>query len=761
MTYIRSRKHVGVYCTGAAIALAATISQNAEAQSAQPGGAAQPSGASGDTEASGHTLRNMVVKGEGDRTVTYKADVSASPKATASLLDTPQTITIVKESLFREQAATTLTEALRNVPGVGTFYLGENGSTSTGDAVYLRGADVSGSIFVDGVRDVASISRDVFNIDQIEVLKGAAGTDIGHGAATGAIDLITKQAKAQNAFSGSFGYGSADYRRGTADLNWAFAPGAGFRLNLLDQDADVAGRDRIRNDRWGVAPSLALGLGGATTFNLDYLHVTQHNIPDGGVPTIGLPGYSSPDPTRPFVSSGARVDSSNFYGLDNDHDDSTDNAVTAIVEHDFGGGLTLRNLTRWSQVDQRYQLSSFMAGVTQLQTPDPADPSTWTISRLINTKDVRNTTIANQTNLRGSVHTGFIEHTFSAGLEFIQEEQKNYTRAGVGTLPTVNLYDPSSAPAGYYTARTGAFTDGKTKTIGLYLNDTLQLSPQWQVTGGIRLDHYKTSYVSVTAAGVATPLGADGNLLSGRVGLVFKPASNASLYASYGVTQQPPGGANFSLAATNSANANNPDVSPQTARTYEAGGKLDVLSGALSLTAALYRTEYSDQILQDTDGTYYRAGNKRIQGVELGLVGQITPSWAINAGYTLMNTRVSSPTNQVVTADGSTVLAYNPTSAFTLWTTYKLPFGLTVGGGPQYVGKLKRGSDSAVGTPAYADAYWVLNAMASYQVTPRLQLQLNGYNLTDTDYVASINKSGYRYTPGVPRSVRLTANVSF
>ena len=760
MDYIRSRKRAiaravsatsPLALTAATATLAALMALPAHAQSADP----PP-----------RKLKNVVVTADDGRDPadhSYKADVSASPKATAALLDTPQTVTVIKQELFHQQAATTLTEALQNTPGVGTFYLGENGSTSTGDAVYLRGTDVSGSIFVDGIRDVGSVSRDVFNIEQVEVLKGAAGTDIGRGAATGAIDLVSKQPSLTNAQSASAGYGSGDYKRATVDSNFTIGRGAALRINMVGQDAGVVGRDRVQNNRWGVAPTLGFGLDGATRVYLDYLHVQQNNVPDGGVPTIGLPGYSSPDPTkRAFLSNAARVDSSNFYGTVNDHDDSRTNTATAIVEHDLASGVTLRNLTRWSRIDQRYQLTSFMAGPTQLLTPSAGDPSTWTITRNANNKDVANKLLTNQTNLRATFKTGAFDHTMSAGVEFIEEQQVTRTVGVLGALPAVNLYDPNPNVTTYGTYLTGAYAKGVTDTVGLYASDSVQFGPHWLLNGGVRLDHYRTKYSTFGATGGLTAAySADGDLVSGKVGLVYKPRADASVYASYAVTKQPPGGGNFSLTATTTANAGNPDVDPQTAKTYEAGAKWDALDGALALSGAVYRTQYSDQILQDTDGAYYRAGAKRVQGIELAAIGQITPDWAINAGYTIMHTHTESPIGTVFTADGSAVLAYNPSSAFTLWSTYRLPMGVTVGGGAQYVGKMKRGSDSAIGTPDYVNSHWVLNAMTAYQVTPALQLQLNVYNLADERYVASINKSGYRYTPGAPRSARITANVTF
>ncbi len=455
------------------------------------------------------------------------------------------------------------------------------------------------------------------------------------------------------------------------------------------------------------------------------------------------------------------MNSKNFYGTVDDHDDVTADMFTVSVEHDFSSNVTLRNTTRWGKTEQDYQLSSFMGSATQFLTPSAANPAGWTITRNINNKHAVNEILTNQTNVTAKFDTGGLSHSLSAGVELIREEQTNPAYAGIGAYPAVNVYNPNAYVGGYSRYFSGASTTGKTSTVGLYALDTVKFNDAWQLSGGVRYDRYKTDYVSYPASGAATAFQADDSIVSGKLGLVYKPTENGSVYASYAVTKQPPGGANFSLAATNSANANNPDVDPQSAKTAEVGTKWDLLDKRLSLTAALYRTEYSDQILLDTDGTYYRAGKKSVKGIELGAVGSITPDWAISAGFTTMDTKVESPTNQVVTADGSTDLAYNPTSAFTLWTTYRLPFGLTIGGGPRYNGKMKRANDGAIGTPPVVESYWVVDAMAAYRINKNVEIQLNLFNLFDKNYVAAINKSGYRYTPGIERSARLTANFTF
>jgi len=734
MSSIRSRKHtVNPY----ALALAATA-------------LTFPLAAMADAPADGPT--EVLVKGE---RVHYKAE-SANRKATASLLDTPQTVQVITDEIISEQGATTLTEALRNSPGVGTFYLGENGSTSTGDAIFMRGTDSSGSIFIDGVRDVASISRDTFNIQQVEVLKGAAGADIGRGSATGAINLVTKRPFLKNAYSGTLAVGEGDYARGTADLNWKVGEHTALRLNLLDQDAGVNGRDRTKNKRWGVAPTLGFGLQTPTRLYLGYIHIEQNNIPDGGVLTIGLPGYSSPDPVnRPYVSNAAPVDPANWYGTRDDHDDITSDTLSAIFEHDFSDALSIVNVTRWSETDQNYQLSSFMAGTTQLVTPDANDPSTWTITRNINNKDATNKVMTNQTNLRVRFHTGGLEHNLSSGVEFIREDVLNRTYAGTGAYPPVSVYNPDPDASGYSRALSGARTALRTDTAAIYVNDTVEFNKYLQATAGLRLDHYKTRYDSVAATGVSAPtINGEKDIVSGKFGVVYKPVHNGSVYVSYAVTKQPPSG----TAAAGTTNANNPDVEPQEAKTSEAGTKWGLLGNHLTLSGAVYRTEYSDTVAVDDEGNYYHTGQKSVQGVELGAIGQITPNWNISTGYTTMKTKT---TLAPVAADGSQLLAYNPSDSFTLWTTYVLPHGLTFGGGATYNGEMKRGKDGAVGTPAVIKSYVVYNGLAKYRINEKVELQLNIYNLFDREYVASINKSGYRYTPGLPRTFRLTANVNF
>ncbi|AZP13062.1 catecholate siderophore receptor Fiu [Undibacterium parvum] len=703
----------------------------------------------------------------------FKADKAASVKYTEALVDTPQTITVIKRELIEQQGAVTLTEALRNTPGVGTFFLGENGSTSTGDAVYMRGFDTSGSIYVDGVRDLGSISRDMFNIEQIDVLKGPAGTDSGRGSPTGSINLSSKQPTLEDAFYSLVTAGSGSNKRVTADWNKVInaETGTAFRVNLMDQDSGNPARDEVKNKRWAIAPSLAFGLNGATRVNLNYLHVKQDNLPDGGVPTIGLPGYTSPDPKRPFITNAPKVDSKNFYGAMTDFNKVTADMATVRVEHDFSSTSKLQNTSRYGKNSQNYLLTSYRTHSEGLLTPSATDLSTWTMARTIPTvKDQVNEIFANQTTLTAQFTTGVIAHSVVSGLEFINEKQTNFFYKGKGILPNSNLYhpDPSAPVSDFNLQRNGERTDGSTSTQSAYVFDTLKLGEQWQFNLGLRADHYSTTYTSIselTGKGIppgtmsALAIDTSGTLINGKLAALYKPTADSSVYAMVATSKQPPGGNSFALSAQ-AGSAANPKFDPQETITKEIGTKWDFLQQKLAFTAALYQTEVKNEVEQDPlDLTYRQTGKKRVQGLELGVTGEIVRGWLISAGYAHMDTSVEA--GSVVTASGVNNLNYTPKQTFTAWTSYTLPMGLMIGGGARYVDQLTRGKDGAVGTPVNTEAYWVFDAMASYRVSKNLDLQLNLYNLADKEYVASINKSGYRYTPGAPRSFSVTANIAF
>jgi len=758
--YIKSRKHhvTRVASPRASAAAAATLMAIALPVTAQT-----------------NTLSEVKVEATADG---YKPTTSSSPKFTQPLVDTPQTITVIKKEVLQDQGATTLTEALRNTPGI-TFQMGENGNTATGDAVFMRGFDTSGSIFVDGIRDLGTVSRDVFNIEQVEVVKGPAGADIGRGAPTGYINLSSKVPEAANFFAGSVSLGSASHKRATADINRALNESGtmAFRLNLLAQDSGVPGRDHVQAKRWGVAPSLAFGLGTPTRVYLSYLHMDQKDRPDGGIPSIGLDGYYLAQ-LAARGGNGPRADTNNYYGYLSDHDNVKADMFTARVEHDLAPGVTLRNISRWGRTKQDLVLTApFSNG---LLTPDVWNPLGWSTRVLPQGKLQKNEILANQTNVTADLVLGGLQHSISAGIEFAREEQANDTLAaqvnafnglpsGGSYLAYNSLYFPNVHRAFVPVLPNGARTEGKTTTAAIYAFDTLKFNEQWSINGGLRYEHYKTNYFSLSAPAAdglqtGTTLGKSDNLLTGKLGVVYKPAPNGSIYAAYATSARPPG-SDFALSGTTTANVNNPNLDPQKAKTAEIGTKWDLLDQRLAVTAALFRTtNKNEQVQVDTFGNTEQYGKTRVQGVELSAVGQITPAWQVIAGLAHIDTKILEGSRTSTTQNGAQI-RYSPKLTATLWTTYRFPFGLIVGGGVRHVDTQARATTNAAPTATTffpnIPSYTVYDAMLGYEVNKNVSVQLNLYNLADKFYLARVNNAGNRLVMGTPRSAQLSANFKF
>ncbi|HEX6734430.1 MAG TPA: catecholate siderophore receptor Fiu [Azonexus sp.] len=797
MAHIRSRKHPNTSHLLALVAAALPVAATAQ-----------------ESETS---LPAMTVKANAE--VPYKADTVANPKFTQPLLDTAQTVQVIKKEIIQEQGAATLMEALRNTPGI-TMQLGENGNTSAGDTFMMRGFSTQNATFVDGVRDLGAVTRDVFNLEQVEIAKGPAGADIGRGAQSGYINLISKLPTLDSVNNASIGFGTADKKNLTADLNQRIGDNAALRLNVMARDGGVDERDYVENSSWGIAPSIAFGLNTPTRFFLYSQHVRQNNVPDGGIPSIGHKGfYATPyydhdnnaaTPTiqtaasrnlSQALNSAGKVDRENFYGGKHDHEDVSADMVTIKFEHDLGAATTIRNLTRYGKTKFDRVMTGISAPAVNRNTLnvahaaylDPNDPSAWVVQGSRQRIDQENEILANQTNLTTEFNTGFVKHSLSAGVELMYERQKSRSfGTGAATIngvsyvaidnEYVNVYDPNAARKLGKPYATGAYVDGQTFTAALYAFDTLKLNDYWLVNGGFRYERFNTDTdgrTVTTASNLALYPGyavnqlapdnysASDNLFSWKVGAVFKPAENGSIYAAYATSLTPPGGSNFVLSASET-NQNNASMDPQETINMEIGTKWDLLDKRLNVSAAVYRSENDKQVSQDpVTGTVYQYGKTRVDGIELAAVGQLTNFWQVSAGVAKMKTKqldqisVSSTTGEVTETDG---VRWSPELTATLWTSYTLG-AFTLGGGVRYVSEQKRvvsdNTPLATQNVPKIPSYWVADLMAAYQVSKNLNLRLNVYNLFDEEYISTLNNAGNRLTLGIPRSAMMTANFQF
>ncbi|MGH8236472.1 MAG: TonB-dependent receptor [Steroidobacteraceae bacterium] len=700
------------------------------------------------------TLEEVTVEGQ-----KYRNEVS-SPKYTAELVDVPQTVVVIPKAVFREQAAITLSDVLRNTPGI-TLLAGEGGgaSNTAGDSFFMRGFDATNSIFIDGVRDQGAYSRDVFNLDQVEVSKGPSGSYTGRGNASGSVNLVTKTPFEEPLRAVGLSYGTNDHVRSTVDINQPlpedFLGGSAVRLNAMWQDGGVAGRDEVERDAWGIAPSFALGLGTDTRLAVSAQILRQESTPDYGLPSAALPGLA---PTTPPVG---HVGQNNFYGIAGvDFDDIDSDSYTARIEHDFAPGVTLRNLTRYSDNHR-------LAVVTVIQNPAAFDPLTGLVTRARQINERINRNFTNQTSLNFEFRTGSLSHSMSTGVEYAKETQINPGRTGAGTAPPADIYHPNphDPVSGFAPARTGAFTEGETATVAAYGFDTIDLSRQWQVSAGARVERYDTDFLSVAIPGSGTAdikLGVSDTLTSWNGGVVFKPADNGSVYLSAATTQTPPGGLNFTLSPT-TTNANNPALEPQKSTNYELGTKWDVLDERLSTTVAVFHTINTNVVTSETIGGTVVAASfdseQQVDGIELTVSGLITPQWQVFAGYAYLDSEF---TRSVALNQQDATLQWTPRNSGNLWTTYLLPFGFQIGGGVRYMDTVARSSLTIPNgaAPALPD-YWVYSATAAWQASEKMTFRLNVNNVTGEVYAAALNNNGGRYNPGAERSFLLSADFAF
>ena len=709
------------------------------------------------------------VRVEGDSAPTYDVKSSASQKFTAPLLDTPKSVQIIPQELLQNQAASTLTEALRNSPGI-TFGAGEGGNP-LGDRPFIRGSDAQSSTFIDGLRDIGATSREVFNLEQIEVIKGSDGAYGGRGGAGGSINLISKTPKAEDFNAASLAFGTDSYYRGTLDSNFALSDSTAFRLNAMYHNADVAGRDVVSNERWGIAPSLAFGLGTPNRATFSYYHLKTNDIPDGGIPYA----YPSTRVTRTGSYMGitrtgpADVDRDNFYGLKSDYRRTNTDIGTIALEHDFTDKLTLRNTSRYTYSNQNYVWTQ----------PDDSQGNVLNgkVWRRANTRSSDVSSFANQTELDGEFNTGAFKHTFLTGAEWSVENGQRDTlavnrgtgtscNAGIGALSRyfcTSLYNPSPSDPWVNTLsgeRVGQPSKSRNTSVSLYAFDTMTLSEHWLLNGGLRLDDYRTKFTN-TPANNYQVIRRDDTLVNYQAGVVYKPVETTSFYASFGTSSTPTNGTLGEGSETQGitpgrggVGINAADLAPEKNKTYEVGTKWEVLDRRMSLTAALFRTETDNARITLPSGNYAMAGKRQVNGLELGVSGAITPKWQVFGGYTFMKSEIKD--GGPAGTDEGNDFPQTPRNSLSLWSTYKVLPQFTVGGGAYYVDKQYGNTTNTT----YIPSYWRFDAMAGYEVNRNLNLQLNVLNLFDKRYFDKAYPAHYaNVAPG--RAAIVSVNVKY
>jgi catecholate siderophore receptor len=682
---------------------------------------------------------------------------SGNVKLTKPVIDTPRSITILPETLIKDTGSQTLVDALRTVPGI-TFGAAEGGNP-IGDRPFIRGFDSQGSAYLDGVRDIGAQTREVFAVDQIEVVKGSDSALGGRGSAGGTINIISKLPKLQDFARGDVSFGNAAYKRATFDVNHQIGPMAAIRVEGVWHDQDVAGRDAIWQKRWGVAPSFTIGLGTPTRLTAAYYHLHTSELPDSGLPysfvctatVCNAPAgdFVLSEPVHHVTTRGGvsgTVPYSTFYGLkDRDFRKSNTDQLTFRAEHDFGGGITIRNTARFSHTWQGYifllpdDSTGNVVGTTATNSTSGGITKYTNggyVWRRANTRQGVTNSLIDQLDLTAKFRTGPFTHDIAAGLEFSSEDARRGTyllATGSTVSPRCNsdtiarfyctsLFDPNpNDPWVNYASDTSTVTtpvvrspdymntDNKGVTRAAYLFDSISYADWLIVNLGARYEHFSSD----VRPGLATPtspfveLSRTDRNWSWQAGLVAKPTANSSLYVSYATSTTPPnsllgeGQEQNSLGTTFTPLLD--QLKPEKTKSLEAGAKADVFDGRLSLTAAVFRTESRNSRVAVDANTVAFIGKKRVDGVELGFNGRITKSWSIFGGYSHLDAKIREAGFTALTAAAvpgqAAKTVYVPSvntgrrfpqtakDSFTAWSSYDAG-PLSIGGGAFYTSRV-------------------------------------------------------------------------
>lgn len=721
------------------------------------------------------TLSTVTVRGERVRREPQ------SPEFVAPLVDTPRAVTIIPQQIIEQTAATSLQDILRTSPGI-TFGAGEGGQPLS-DRPFIRGQSSGNNIFVDGIRDTGGQQREVFNLEQVEVIKGADSVYSGRGSGGGSINLGSKTPRLQTFTHFGLGAGTDSYLRATVDQNWQLSDTSALRLNVMGSEGDVPGRDLVDYDKWGLALSYAIGLGQATTLTASYYHLDSNQMPDYGIPLFTKIG------TRTTDSGILDVPYSSFYGVaGRDFLNNTVDSFTVNVEHRISETLRLRNVTRYSETLNDYIVTNpGDGGAAQFVAGE------WWMKRGTKSRWNPVDTLANVTDLSGSFTTGSIQHNFDVGLELTREKNRNagystFTTAGsacptgyvmsagnlssLGAGDCTRVYSPNSGDAWVGVINRGAVSESTTETVGVYAFDSINLTERLILNLGLRWDQYSVSGVNRSATAVAgvygavtetLPPDADWDFVNYQIGLVYKPTPNSSVYASYSTSSTPPTiAAGDQNTASTAAQA---ILDPEESTSYEIGAKASLFRDQLQLSAAVFRLERQNAVTQTTP-VVVQDGEVLVQGLELGVSGNITPKWQVFGGYTYMDSELvkgALTTGGLPNPLNGQKLANTPEHSFSLFTTYRVMPKLSLGGGLYYVSDSFGGNQGGAGggtNRIYAPEYTRVDLFASYEINDTASLQLNVQNAGDEEYI--IRTNGVHHADVAPaRQAMLTLNLRY
>lgn len=661
-----------------------------------------------------------------DPAAPYKVDRSANNKLPLPLLETPRSVTVVPKEVIEDKNATSFRELARTTPGV-TLGTGEGGN-AFGDRVFIRGYDSRNDVYLDGVRDPGVNIRENFATEQVEILKGPSGTVGGRGTAGGAVNVVTKKPLFVDFHEVQTTVGTDMTRRVTADINRVFTPEFAVRANVMWQNADVAGRDNVFDNRWGGAIAATWKPSDNFKLTLDYFHVDLDQLPDWGVPFDVVT-------RKPFTESGLRR--SNYYGIPaRDFQHAKQDLATATAELKVSDWGVLTNKFRYGK-----SLIDYVVGVPGAPNRSNPNPDLWTINSTAKSRWQATEVLANQTELTSKFATFGMLHTLVTGVEVSAEKlnrdtyQALHTETNVpGAIPgiTLNLWNPDTwtIPWTQPLVRTGRVVPVDVDTKSAYALDTVNVNEQLFLTAGIRVDEYQVSTMSYGPAPTfaTTRFARQDTLINWNVGATYKLLPWWALFAAYGTSSNPVG-AEIDGGASDygGLTAQNAMAGPEQNTAAEVGTKVELFDRHLLVTGSLFQTTKDNA--RETVGTGAAAvvvgsGEYVIRGIDLGVAGKVNDRLSLFGGFVMMDSEVRESANP---ANVGKKLANIAHTSFNLLAKYDLTHALTIGGQATWKSKVYGGTFAA--NQNELPAGWRFDAFAEYKFTPNIVGKLMVVNI--------------------------------
>jgi len=711
--------------------------------------------AAGDANAQAITLDTINVQGDAGRTDGYVANsTSVATKTNTPLINIPQSISVVTKDFIKDQNFQSLTDVTRYVPGV-AVHQGEGNR----DELVIRGVDSSANFFVNGFRDDVQYFRDLYNVQSIEILKGPSALTFGRGAGGGIVNRTLKEADGTRIYEATAQTGSYGDRRIAIDAGQAVNQNFAARLNAFYEGSDTF-RNYGKLERYGFNPTVAFTPNDSTRIKLSYEYYHDQRTADRGNPSQALsavaPASTRFNPAAPFAPNG---DLTAFFGSP-DLNVARANVQTAMafIEHDFGGGFTVKNGTLFADYKKFYQ-NVYPGNGPLGGAVNPADTA-FNYAAYNHETDRQN--LINQTDFVYKVATGPVFHTLAFGTEFDRQTGIDVRNTGIfpnGTNTTIgNPFDPTYfGSVAFIHQYPGAFSPGVTaadsnskyrlNTQSAYVRDTLEIARWLQLIGGVRFDRFD---MSATDMNTNTARARIDDKLSPQAAVIVKPIENLSLYYAYSVSYLPASGDQFSALTDGTL-----ILTPQKFVNNEIGAKWNIVP-RLQFTAAIYQLDRTNQPLADGahPGFFFPSGATRIKGLETAVNGYVTNDWQASFGYAYTDARIVSATSTTIVPGNRVQLV--PLDQFSLWNKYQFTPMWAAAIGVLYFSDSFANSDDTVRLPGFVRVDGAIYAT----INKMWRAQLNVENIFNKGYWASADGNN-NISPGQPRTFRLSATANF